>query len=200
MKRLLCLAFILVSCTLYAGKKEVAVVATVPVVLQPNSPNPVPAFLPAQRGQLPTIDDDETAPKEGGIGNVIIADPQRTSRGSRDSLSLLIGNQTPLQIASGILVVRQYTDVQRANPLEEKLRINFNKISPGEWKETGILPFIDSKAKAFDILGIQCNFETGAKPTSIFNTYIPTTGFQHEFKPGEAKSIIAKGTGRAKVE
>ena len=69
---------------------------------------------------------------------------------------------------------------------------------PGQWMQTGN-GVLRQKVKAFDILAIECFFVLPTSSTASVLDRPGTIKFTHEFKPGEAKSIIAKSFGRAKV-
>lgn len=210
MKKLIGFAvlFVLANGFLTAGKKEVAVVAIVAVDDQSPSGqgSPLPVTLPSERGKLPTIDED--AKQDSAEERLIIADPQVTSTvGYYGHLSFLIRNDAHLPIGSGRIVLRQYLDIERTKPVEDNAIVYLvnsitgkpNKIMPGQWMQTanGLLR---QKVKAFDILAIECFFVLPSDGAASVLDRPRTKKFTHEFKPGEAKSIIAKSFGRAKVE
>jgi hypothetical protein len=136
-----------------------------------------------------------------GKGSIVIADPQVTALAGRfyGQLSFAIFNQTPQRIMkAGRLVLRQYMDDKRTVQASENATVYFNEIMPGVWGEssTGLLR---QKVKAFDVLAVELYFAEDTPQASVLDRP-RTSRFAHEFQKGEAKAIIAKSYGRAKVE
>lgn len=143
-----------------------------------------------------------------GQGSIIIADPQVSTTGFPDHygrLSFLILNHTPHRLQGGRLVLRQYVDDKRMVQAPENLTVDIYGDGPGSLGELARPPLRSAsgllrwKVKAFDVLAAEIRFEERNPQASVLDPP-QTFRFTHEFQKGEAKAIVAKAFGRAKVE
>lgn len=137
--------------------------------------------------------------EEGRQRRLIIADPQLSRVPVpvfHGILSFLVRNDTPWEIVSGRLLMRGYLDEKANVTKSDPVTVHF-KVPPGSWAQASVN--LREKLMAFDLLVVECFFADASRwIPSQFS--VPTLRFVHRFEPRDAKRIITRSYGKAKVE